>query len=125
MAMKKVKQTYNPNCWICIGPQLLTDTARQLAGTKLVSQIPASADLHFVPMKTIMSVHFPQVNALLFPERPFSFQAWQKFFAQSSAVHFFSKTTSLLASPDDPRHSAYALLGPRYCPRSYYSTKNF
>ena len=92
---------------------------------KLVSRIPASADLHFVPMKTIMSVHFPQVNNLLFPERPFSFQAWQKFFAQSSAVHFFSKTTSLLASTDDPRHSAYALLGPRYCPRSYYSTKNF
>ena len=32
--MESVKESYDPNCWICIGPQLLTDTARTLANTK-------------------------------------------------------------------------------------------
>jgi len=124
-AMRRVKQSYDPNCWICIGPMLITDTARQLAGTKLVNGIPTSADFSFVTMKTIMSVHFAEVDTLLFPERPVGFSRWKRLFAHSSAVHLFSKTTSLLTSHDDPRYSAYAVLGPRYCPFSYYSSHEF
>ena len=37
----------------------------------------------------------------------------QRLFRNSSAVHFFSKTTGGLASHPSPRYSAYALLGPR------------
>ena len=44
-----------------------------------------------------------------------SFEAWELLFRQSSAVHFFSKLTGDLAVVDDPRYSAYAVLGPHYC----------
>ena len=54
-----------------------------------------------------------------------SFSAWEQLFRQSSAVHFFSKVTGNLAVVDDPRYSAYAVLGPRYCPLAYYSCDNF
>ena len=54
-----------------------------------------------------------------------SFEAWEQLFRQSSAVHFFSKLTGDLAVVDDPRYSAYAVLGPRYCPLAYHSCENF
>ena len=61
----------------------------------------------------------------LFPMRPSSFAHWEKMFKRSSAVHFFSKRTAGLRVVDDPRYNAYALLGPHYCPVSYYSVKSF
>ena len=90
-----------------------------------MSRIPAAAQFSFVSMATIMSVDFKRANSMLFPERPARFSDWRVLFARSSAVHFFSKTTSGLACRDDPRYCAYALLGPRFCPASYYSNNNF
>ena len=70
-----------------------------------------------------------------------SFEDWEKLFQNSTAVHFASSQTSKLANIgkisinifliinfcclDDPQYSAYAVLGPHYCPISYYSDINF
>ena len=69
----------------------------------------------------------PANNAInnLFPIRPSSFANWEEMFKRSSAVHFFSKKTAGLGVLDDPRYNAYALLGPHYCPVSYYSVEHF
>ena len=72
-----------------------------------------------------MSVHFLIVAQTLFPEKQKTFEQWKKTFKDSSAVHFFSKETSDLAVYDNPQYSAYALLGPRYCPLAYYSNSSF
>ena len=125
LAMKRLMQSYNPNCWTCIGPKLISESAQQVAGTDLVDKIPASANFNFVSMKTIMSVEWKKTLKLLMPTKPVEFNTWRKLFAKSSAVHFFSHTTDPLTIYDNPQYSAYALLGPRYCPSSYYSTHNF
>ena len=125
MAMKHLKQSYNPDCWNCIGPKLITSCVRKLARTELVENIPESAQINFTPLNRIMTVHFLRVKQTLFPETPNSFSDWKRLFEYSSAVHFFSKTTSGLAVPDSPGYSAYALLGPRYCPLAYYSVASF
>ena len=72
-----------------------------------------------------MAVDSSQAMGKLFPETPCSFKIWRELFINSSAVHFFNKRTSSLVVFDDPRYSAYALLGPHYCPLSYHSTKFF
>ena len=124
-ALLRVKLSYNPNCWTCIGPKLITRSAQNLAGTKDIRKIPQKANFRFVAMRKIMVVDWPESKSILFPMKPSSFLRWQKLFANSSAVHFFSHTSNMIKVTDDPRYSAYALLGPHYCPISYYSTKNF
>ena len=76
-------------------------------------------------MRRIMTVDFPESKEVLFPTRPSSFLRWQRLFSGSVAVHFFSHTSEMIRVYDDPRYSAYAVLGPRYCPIAFYSTKNF
>ena len=125
MAMNHVKKSYDPSCWACIGPKLITKLAMKTTGTSRVENIPESSPIHFVPCKQIMSVHFLKVKETLFPKTPKPFEYWRKLFQNSSSVHFFSKETSEIAVSDHPQFSAYALLGPRYCPVSYYSVKSF
>ena len=124
-ALLRVKLSYNPNCWTCIGPKLVTKSAQTLAGTKDIRKISQKANFRFVEMRKIMVVDWPESKSILFPMKPSSFLRWKKLFANSSAVHFFSHTSNMIKVYDDPRYSAYALLGPHYCPISYYSTKNF
>ena len=104
------------------------------------------ADVTVVPYSEIMTLTSDEAKTHLFPEYPvryyatlcstspthdvntvlpFSFNAWEQLFRQSSAVHFFSKMTSDLSVVNDPRYSAYAVLGPYYCPLAYYSCENF
>ena len=63
--------------------------------------------------------------SLLFPEQPTPFPVWASLFSSSTAVHFANFLTATIADTRDPRHSAYAVLGPRYCPRAYHSDNNF
>ena len=125
MAMNHLKQSYNPSCWSCIGPKLITSCVRRLARTKYVQNIAESSQIHFTPLKRIMTVHFLKVRQTLFPDKPKTFHQWEKLFAQSSAVHFFSKETSGLPVSDSPQYSAYALLAPRYCPLAWHSQRYF
>ena len=125
MAMNHLKQSYNPSCWACIGPKLITSCVRRLARTKYVQNIPESSNINFTPLKRIMTIHFLKVKQTLFPDKPKTFHQWEKLFAQSSSVHFFSKETSGLAVSDNPQHSAYALLAPRYCPLAWHSQTYF
>ena len=125
MAMNHLKQSYNPTCWNCIGPKLITSCVRKLARTKHVENIPESVEINFTPLKRIMTVHFLKVKEALFPDKPKEFEEWKRLFEYSSAVHFFSKETSGLAVDDQPQNSAYALLGPRYCPVAWHSVEQF
>ena len=60
----------------------------------------------------------------LFPREPRTFDEWNRKFKYSSTVHFYPKLTTPLRA-DDPRHSGYAILGPRFFPVSFYSVPVF
>jgi hypothetical protein len=121
LAMQLLQESYDKSCWNCIGPALITRCVIQIANTTLIENIPQNDQINFTPMPRFLPVRYKK----LFPDIPVKFQMWQKTFRKSSAVHFFSKETSMLVVEDNPQHNAYALLGPRYCPRSYYSDYNF
>ena len=123
-AMKALEERYNKNCWDCIGPKLLTGVAKNMTNATMINDIPASANINVTPMKRMMPVKWNFAQRLYFPEKPVSFKTWEKMFQHSSTVHFFGKMTECTAVRDDPRYSAYAVLGPRYCPHAYYSTKH-
>ena len=82
------------------------------------------------------------------PNTPTPLSHWRKIFNNSSAVHFFSSGTTKLFSyffssahtsffnclpsgsaklkvPREPQYCAYALLGPHYCPLSYFGSPDF
>ena len=124
-AMLDLLKGYNPACWACIGPSLLTGVARKITNVSMIQDIPASADLTVTLMQRMMPVYWSAAPELLFPEEPVSFNRWKTMFENSSTVHFFGKMTAHLVVHDDPQYSAYALLGPRYCPLAYYSTEQF
>jgi len=121
-----VKESYDPDCWVCMGPTLLTMCAIEIAQTQYISKIPAHADFDVINVEVVMThIRAGKKKYPLFPLHPRSFRSWQRFFSRSVAVHIFSHTSSKLKNVDDPRYSAYALLGPQYCPIAYFSTKNF
>jgi len=124
-AMQGLEKRYQAGCWACIGPGLLTGTARKMTNVTMIKDIPASANLNVTLMKRLMPVHWTAAQGLLFPEKPVSFSRWERIFQNASTVHFFGYMTSGLVAHDDPQYSAYALLGPRYCPHAYYSTQYF
>jgi len=61
----------------------------------------------------------------LFHENPKSFDWWENLFRNSTAVHFGNSVNGRVANIDDPQYSAYAVIGPHYCPLSYFSDQNF
>ena len=131
-AMLELQKGYDPACWACIGPTLLTTVARKIISylivlddVSMIHQIPASANLTVTLMQRMMPVYWSAAPELLFPEEPVSFKRWEAMFENSSTVHFYGHMTAHLVVHDDPQYSAYALLGPRYCPLSYYSTEHF
>ena len=51
---------------------------------------------------------------------------WTETLKEASAIHFSSSGTSDLAvDKSDPLSSAYSLIGPHYCPLSFYSREEF
>ena len=58
---------------------------------------------------------------------PVSFPRWKELLCNASSVHFAGavRSANTLLLSTEPQYSAYALLGPRYCPVSYFSVKYF
>ena len=74
-----------------------------------------------------MGISWKKANEIVDSMKPISFKQWNKMFEKSSSIHLAGATRKYLSTLiiDDPQYSVYALLGPRYCPRSYYSVKYF
>ena len=73
-----------------------------------------------------MGLRSEHVKQIVDSDKPISFLEWKKMFESSSSIHLAGSTRKRVWQlPDDPQYSVYALLGPRYCPLSYYSVKYF
>jgi len=71
----------------------------------------------FVPVNWYRTIHDLFLTKKKAPQDPESH--WQSVFADSLCVHLFSSRTNHLPVTGDPSRSAYAYLGPQYCPLSY------
>ena len=74
-----------------------------------------------------MGISWKTAERIIDSLKPISFLQWKKMFEKSSSVHIAGGARKYLSTVviDDPQYSVYALLGPRYCPLSYYSVKYF
>ena len=73
-----------------------------------------------------MALQSKYVENIVDSKKPISFPEWKKMFQYSSSVHLAGSIRKRFWQiPVDPQYSVYALLGPRYCPLSYYSVKYF
>ena len=147
LILEFLSRQYNPTDWGCIGPKLVTKALRNFTGINkvegllfyldyiglcnfikvdsIIADIPETTGISVADWRIFISAHIYKVVQILFPEQPKPFSHWQQLFQNSSTVHFASSQTSKLAVQPDPQYSAYALLGPHYCPVSYSSELNF
>ena len=49
-AMTTLTRSYRPQCWGCIGPELMTDSVQRYTRAKFVQSIPNSANITYVPL---------------------------------------------------------------------------
>ena len=106
-----------------VGPLLITQAARMLykvgdVGTLQTSQLTVMPSSFFYPAKSF------QVESL-WQARPRSFSEWFLFLQNSKMVHFYGSQSNMLVVERNPSHELYAVLGPRYCPVSYWSSQHF
>ena len=122
VVMLHMAESYRPTCWTCIGPELLTKSLRQYQSSQSQAR-----DVNLVPMARILGVNWQKSDQIIDSPVAISFPEWREIFQQSSSVHFSGAVRANLGwqLPDDPQYSAYALLGPRYCPLAYYSVQYF
>ena len=67
-----MQKSYIPECWVCVGPRLLTDAAISVTGTRRVSGIPASSMVTVITDTIMMTVNHRQSRDMLFPIKPVS-----------------------------------------------------
>ena len=120
-----METSYDPNCWTCIGNNLLTQIAKDVGNVSSVEEITPTPFLPVVPELSFHPHHYTVAPSLYFSEDPISFETYASWFMNTSAIHFYNAITSNILVEDDPSHFLYALLGPQYCPYSYYSTTYF
>ena len=136
--MNKLKESYNAKCWSCIGPGLFTQSLQNISEDTsiLVNVIPLERYNCQYKMKVIFELLFFRImgvkwqvsDRIIDSPDPISFAEWKRIFAKASSVHFSGATRRVNLQwqlPDDPQYSAYALLGQRFCPLSYYSVTYF
>jgi len=124
--MEMFTKKYTGNAWGEVGPMLITEAVQNYFHIEDVEDIESLKNdiLTVLPIETFYPVKSFEFDHL-WPEEPKSFQDWEKMFEMSSMVHFYSAQTIAWAVERDPFHEAYAVLGPRYCPTSFWSAEHF
>ena len=96
-ALALLNQSYDPACWGCVGPALLSQAVRQagnLTANMAGQEGGRQAGLQVLPRRVFLPVHWTDVKHVLFSERPQMFDDWARLLRDSSAVHFASSLSS-------------------------------
>ena len=121
--MKMFTKVFTGNTRVEVGPMLITKTVNNYFHIKDIEPLKNKI-LTVLPIETFYPVKAFEINHL-WPERPKSFQDWAKLFENSSMVHFYASQTNSWVVERDPSHEAYAVIGSRYCPTSFWSADQF
>ena len=106
-----------------VGPMLITKTVKEYFQLENIERLKTKT-LEVTPIETFHPIKaFDAIQ--LWSIQPKSFAQWFTLFKNSSMVHFYASQTNKWFVERDPSHEAYAVLGPRYCPTSYWSAENF
>ena len=123
LTMQGLNTTYRGEHRNEVGPLLITQAAKMLykvrdVGSLQSSQITVMPPSFFYPAKSY------EVGSL-WREKPMAFADWFRFLQNSVMVHFYGSQTNQLVVERNPGHELYAVIGPRYCPVSYWSSTHF
>ena len=109
-----------------IGPLLTTKTIRDLYNVRNLTGFKSN-DLTVLPTFNFFPIGAGKAptNLWIRTRTGLSESDWNKLFECSYGVHFYSYLTRQTPVRRDPSHEAYAFLGPKHCPLSYWSTSDF
>ena len=123
LTMQGLAQIYRGEHRNEVGPLLITQAAKMLykvrdVGALQTSQITVMPPSFFYPAKSF------EVGSL-WREKLMTFSDWFQFLQNSKMVHFYGSQSNMLVVQRNPAHELYAVIGPRYCPVSYWSSPHF
>jgi len=121
--MKMFKKVYTGSTRVEVGPMLITKAVKEYFHLDTIERFKTKT-LEVAPTEAFYPIKAFDVKQL-WPTQPKTFVQWFKLFQNSSMVHFYASQTNGWLVERDPSHEAYAVLGPRYCPTSYWSSENF
>lgn len=121
--MKMFTKVFTGNTRVEVGPMLITKTVKNYFQNENIETL-RNKTLTVLPIETFYPVKAFEIEHL-WPEEPKSFKDWAKLFENSSMVHFYASQTNAWVVERDPSHEAYAVIGPRYCPTSFWSSDQF
>jgi len=139
MAIEEFSTAFDPGIggWASAGPDLFTKILHRLCGVAEGSW-PEITEDRFNPEKCRgVTVSHPKLTypvpwfeaALLWTPRR-SNKEWKEFFSSAVSIHFYFSSVSNKERCHRPQQygkmkPAYAYLGPKYCPLSFWSEKEF
>ena len=123
LTMLGLNKTYRGEYRNEVGPLLITQATKMLykvtdVATLQTRQITVMPPSFFYPAKSF------EVGSL-WQEKPVAFSHWFRFLENSKMVHFYGSQTNMIVVERNPSHELYAVIGPRYCPVSYWSSSHF
>jgi len=121
--MKLLAREYKGELRTEVGPRLITEAVKTVYNVSLVGGLN-STDLTVMPPNFFYPAKSYQVKSL-WQETPRSFSYWSSFLSNSSMIHFYGSQTNEIVVEKNPSHELYAVIGPRYCPTSYWSSHHF
>ena len=121
--MNLLARQYRGELRVEVGPRLITEAVKTVYNVSQVGGLH-SADLTVMPPNFFYPAKSYEVRSL-WQENPKSFSFWSDFLANSSMVHFYGSQSNEIVVQKNPSHELYAVIGPRYCPISYWSSKHF
>ena len=121
--MKLLDKVYKGERRIEIGPLLITRAVKTLYNVSQVGGLRAR-DITVMPPVFFYPAKSYQVKTL-WHEKQRKFSEWSKFLENSVQVHFYGSQTNQIVVEKNPSHELYAVIGPRYCPVSFWSSEHF
>ena len=122
--MKLFNKNFRGRTRIEVGPMLITAVVKQVFKIKWITDIKPGRNLTVVPPEVFYPFRAFQ-SPRLWPTPPVSFADWNKYFRLAMMVHMYGSQSNKWVVTGDPRHEAYSLLGPHYCPLAFYGTDDF
>jgi len=123
-AMVRFAKKYTGRSRFEVGPMLITATIKAEFNVTSITDIQPSAKLTLLPPEVFYPVRAYE-PVKLWPKWRKKFDSWKQLFHHSVMIHIYGSQTNSKLVTGDVTQEAYSLLGPHYCPLSYYGTDDF
>lgn len=106
------------------GPLLITRTVQEVYQQSF-KKLQPSPEFSLLPTYFLYPIGANRARQDLWRNEPISSKDWDRLFECSYAVHFYNYLSEKWPVKRLPNREAYAYLGEKFCPLSYWSAQNF